>query len=115
MGKKDKPNAGNRVVFSTNPDYQLPDDEHEQQETLPPQMQLLYVSLERMKGGKVATLIEGFKGAGPDLEELGKKIKTKCGGGGTVKDGYILVQGDHRDKTIAYLNELGYKTRRKGG
>lgn len=115
MSKKDKSNTGNRIVFSTNPDYKLPDDEQEQPETIAPHLQLLYVSLERMKGGKVATLIEGFQGAESDLQELGKKIKTKCGGGGTVKDGYILVQGDHRDKAIAYLNELGYKTKRKGG
>ena len=111
MNKNDK----NRVVFSTNPDFKPESNEHEQPGTLPAAQQTLYVALERLKGGKVATVISNFTGAESDLENLGKQLKTKCGVGGTVKDGIILLQGEHRDKVITHLNSLGYKTKRKGG
>jgi translation initiation factor 1 len=104
----------NRIVFSTNPEYK-PEEESNQQETLPPAQQTLYVSLERLKGGKVATLVEKFVGTDADLEDLGKQLKNKCGSGGTVKDGVILVQGEQRDKIIALLTTMGYKTKKKGG
>jgi translation initiation factor 1 len=112
MGKKDKDRT---VVYSTNPNYKPADDNNDEQETLPAQQQTLYLLLERIKGGKVATVVENFKGTTTDLEALGKELKTKCGGGGTVKDGVILIQGDHRDKLIDYLTGKGYKTKKKGG
>lgn len=112
MSKKN--DTGNRIVFSTNPDYK-PEEENNEQETLAPNQQTLYIVLERMKGGKVGTVVEGFVGTDADLQKLGKDLKTKCGGGGTVKDGIILIQGEHREKVIAYLNSLGYKTKKKGG
>jgi translation initiation factor 1 len=109
-----KNKENNRIVFSTNPEYK-PEEENNQQETLPPAQQTLYVSLERLKGGKVATLVEKFVGTDADLEDLGKQLKNKCGSGGTVKDGVILVQGEQRDKIIALLTTMGYKTKKKGG
>lgn len=110
MKKDDK----NRIVFSTNPDYK-PEEENNEQETLPAAQQTLYVALERLKGGKIATLVENFIGSDSDLQDLGKQLKNKCGSGGTVKDGVILVQGEHRDKIIGILQTLGYKTKKKGG
>lgn len=104
----------NRIVFSTNPGFKQ-EEEKDEQETLPPAQQTLYVSLERLKGGKVATLVEKFVGTDADLEDLGKQLKNKCGSGGTVKDGVILVQGEQRDKIIALLTTMGYKTKKKGG
>jgi translation initiation factor 1 len=112
---KDKRNENNRVVFSTNPNYKPESDSSGNEETLSASQQTLYVSLERLKGGKVATIVDSFKGKEADLENLGKQLKSKCGVGGTVKDGIILLQGEHRDKVMAYLNTLGYKTKRKGG
>ncbi len=112
MSKKN--DNGNRIVFSTNPDYK-PEEENNEQENLAPNQQTLYIVLERIKGGKVATVVEGFRGSDDELQKLGKELKTKCGGGGTVKDGIILIQGEHRDKVITYLNSLGYKTKKKGG
>lgn len=104
----------NRVVFSTNPDFKNV-EENQEQETVAAAQQTLYISLERLKGGKVATVIENFIGSETDLETLGKHLKSKCGVGGTVKDGAILLQGEHRDKVIQLLTALGYKTKRKGG
>ena len=104
----------NRIVFSTNPDYKQ-EEENNEQETAPANQQTLYVSLERLKGGKVATIVEKFVGSESDLEALGKQLKSKCGTGGTVKDGIILIQGEQRDKVIGFLTAMGYKTKKKGG
>lgn len=113
MGKnKNKKN----VVYSTNPDFNYEYDEDEVEETLPPAEQLLYVSIDRkQRGGKAVVLVEGFVGAEEDLKDLGKLLKSKCGVGGSAKDGEITVQGDNRDKVIEILEKEGYKTKRKGG
>jgi translation initiation factor 1 len=82
------------VVFSTNRDFNYKSEESEEQLTLPPQQQNLKVQLDRKKrAGKSATLVTGFFGKEDDLKALGKMLKTKCGVGGTVKDGEILIQG----------------------
>lgn len=114
MGKKND-SFGNRIVYSTNPDYKATPEEEQQVDTLLPAQQTLYVSLERLKGGKVATIVENFKGNQEALENLGKQLKNKCGTGGTVKEGIILIQGEQRDKVMSLLNGMGYKTKRKGG
>lgn len=104
------------VVFSTNPDYEFEYDEDEVQETLPPQQQTLYIELDRKKRkGKSVTLITGFIGTEDDLNSLGKTLKTKCGVGGSAKDGEIIVQGDMRSKVKELLEKEGYKTKMKGG
>lgn len=112
---KDKDEKKNRVVFSTNPNFKPEPDDTNEAETLAPTQQTLYIVIERLKGGKVATVVENFIGTTTDLETLGKQLKTKCGVGGTVKDGVIIIQGEQRDKAIAYLSSLGYKTKKKGG
>ena len=96
------------VVYSTNPDAIQP-EEKEAAQTLPPARQKLRVSLDKkQRGGKVVTLVAGFSGTTEDLEALGKKLKTKCGAGGSAKDGEILVQGDYADKVRGWLMEWGY-------
>lgn len=111
MGKKNK---GGRVVYSTNPDFE-PHEDDEQQETLPPGEQTLYVQLDRkQRKGKEVTLVNGFVGNDDDLKELGKLLKNKCGTGGSVKDGEILIQGDFRDKAKDLLQQEGYKVKLKG-
>jgi translation initiation factor 1 len=112
MNKKD--DFKNRIVFSTNPDFKQ-EEENDKQESVVANQQTLYVSLERLKGGKIATIVENFIGNENDLESLGKQLKNRCGSGGTVKDGIILIQGEQRDKIIGILNSLGYKTKKKGG
>jgi translation initiation factor 1 len=104
------------VVYSTNTDYKYDSDQEEVQETLPPEEQKLYVSLDRKnRKGKSVTLVEGFSGTGEDFRALAKELKTKCGVGGSVKEGGIIIQGDFRDRVIALLKDKGYRVRHKGG
>lgn len=102
------------VVYSTNPDFKYETNESEREpETLRPERQKLYVSLDKkQRGGKKVTLITGFVGASDDLKNLAKELKTLCGAGGGSKDGEILVQGDFRDKVVDFLIKKGYKAKR---
>lgn len=103
------------VVYSTNPDFGF-DVEKDEEETLPNNEQMLRVLIDRkQRKGKEVTLIEGFVGTEEDLKDLGKWLKQKCGGGGSVKDGEILVQGNHRDKIMDLLKKEGYQVKRVGG
>jgi translation initiation factor 1 len=101
------------VVYSTNPDYKYEYNIEDEQETLDPAKQKLTVRLDKkQRGGKKVTLVQGFTGAENDLKDLGKMLKTKCGVGGAVKDGEILIQGDFRDKIVEYLVGEGYKAKK---
>ncbi|MBR4506303.1 MAG: translation initiation factor [Bacteroidales bacterium] len=104
-----KKNQAVGVVFSTNPDFQYQYDEEPEAETLAPQQQKLRVRIERNhRGGKTVTLVAGFVGTDADLQELGKKLKSACGVGGSAKDGEILIQGEQKEKVVATLLKLGY-------
>ena len=103
------------VVFSTNPDFQYETDKEEQATTLAPERQNLKIWLDRLKGGRVATVVRGFVGSADDLAALGKELKKSCGVGGTAKDGEIIIQGDHRDRVVELLSKSGYRCKRAGG
>ncbi len=104
------------TVYSTNPDYEYEHDREEEQETLEPKRQNLKVSLDKKgRKGKAVTLIAGFIGTENDIKELAKLLKTKCGVGGSAKDGEILIQGEFRDKIMEILTKAGYKAKRSGG
>jgi translation initiation factor 1 len=104
------------IVYSTNQDYQYDFDDGDVTETLPASQQNLKVWLDRkQRKGKVVTLIEGFVGNDDDLKDLAKILKTKCGVGGTAKDGEIIIQGDHREKVMGILDKEGYRAKKAGG
>ncbi|HOK50836.1 MAG: translation initiation factor [Bacteroidales bacterium] len=112
--KKNKYREG--IVYSTNPNFQYENIHEEEAATLPPQQQMLYVSRDRkQRAGKVVTLVSGFVGKTEDLEKLGKMLKTRCGVGGSVKEGVILIQGDFVEKVLQLLVTEGYKVKQKGG
>ena len=112
MAKKPKENDWKdrlNVVYSTNPDFKYELDDEEEQTTLQPSQQRLRVQLDRKnRGGKVVTLVTGFIGTEDDLKELGKFLKSKCGVGGSAKDGEIIVQGDFKQKVLELLKKEGY-------
>jgi translation initiation factor 1 len=104
------------IVYSTNPDYHFDYESEDSEETLSPDEQDLRVLLDKkQRKGKAVTLITGFIGDIDDLKELGKMLKSKCGVGGTVKNGEIMIQGDFRIKVIDLLKQAGYKAKQSGG
>jgi translation initiation factor 1 len=108
MNKKKDDNG---VVYSTNPDFKYTTQPH-QGATVANQQQNLRVLLDKKnRGGKVVTIVAGYIGKESDLEKLGKELKSKCGVGGTVKDGEILIQGDHRNRVLSILTAAGYKVK----
>ncbi len=97
------------MVYSTNPDYHFNEESEANIETVAEGKQLLRISLDkRNRKGKSVTLITGFSGSDEDLNILGKLLKTKCGVGGSTKDGDIIIQGDHRNKVLDILQKEGY-------
>lgn len=113
MSKKNT-GDGNGFVYSTDPNFKFEQQEQREMETLAPALQKLKVVLDKkQRAGKAVTLVTGFAGRETDMEELGKKLKSFCGTGGSVKDGEILVQGDNRDKVVQWLQKNGYSNSKK--
>ena len=112
MKKNKNTNSTGGLIYSTNANFTPQDDDFEEQETLPNEKQNLRVQLDKKnRGGKEVTLITGFAGTEDDLETLGKTLKNKCGSGGSVKDGEIIIQGDKRKVVGEFLLKEKYKVK----
>ena len=111
--KRDKGRAG--IVYSTNATYTYEYPEKKAKTLLKNQQQLKVMLDKKSRGGKQVTLVDGFVGTDDDLKDLGKLLKSRCGVGGSAKDGEILIQGDHREKVIQLLIKEGYNVKRIGG
>ena len=115
MNKKEKNKGVGGFFYSTDPRFNFNDPEPDE-ERIPPKQQDLRVMLDKKnRSGKSVTLITGFLGKEDDLISLGKFLKTKCGTGGSVKDGEIIIQGDFRQKILQILISEGYKAKQSGG
>lgn len=115
MSKKNKHKNREGVVYSTNPDFNYFQGLSGLRATLPNEQQNLIVRIDKKhRGGKVVTLVQGFVGSPEDLKELGKKIKTKCGVGGSQKDGEVIIQGDFKEKVYKILLDNKYKVKKSG-
>jgi len=109
-----KKNSGG-LVYSTNPNLKI-EEEEEQVQSLAPNQQDIKVFIEKNnRGGKIVSIVRNFIGNDNDLELLGKELKNKCGTGGSVKDGEIIIQGDFREKIVQILIQKGYKAKKAGG
>lgn len=103
------------VVFSTNPNFEYTTSEEVEVETIPAEKQKLIVKIDRKgRAGKQVTVVSGFVGRDEDLEELGRRLKVKCGVGGSAKDGEVIIQGDFRDRVLNLLLQMGYKASKRG-
>lgn len=101
------------MVYSTNPDFEYGEVEQEPKESVPKEKQLIRIALDKkQRRGKQVTIIADFRGTEQELKELGKMLKTKCGVGGSAKDGEIIIQGDFREKIKQILHDNGYSKSR---
>jgi len=112
MDKKGKNRKG--VMYSTNPDFEY-EYENDELETIPNNEQNLKVCIDKHRAGKIAVIIKEFIGPTEDLKSLGKLLKSKCGVGGSVKNGEIIIQGNIRDKVMEILEKERYNYKRVGG
>ena len=111
MSKKISHTSG--IVYSTNPDFKL-ENNQEDKENVAPAQQLLKIKLQtKHRAGKAVTLIEGFIGSNEKKETLCKNLKTSCGTGGSFKEGEIIIQGDNRDKILQWLHKQGFAKSKK--
>ena len=115
MGRKNDWKKREGVVYSTDDNFTYSHGDTQEEITLPPQQQQLKVSLDKSgRAGKQVTLVSGFVGSADDLNDLAKMLKSRCGVGGSVKDGAVLIQGELRDKVVEILIREGYRARRSG-
>jgi len=100
-----------KIVYSTNPDFK--DDDIEQKTV--PTKQNLRIWIEKRPGNKTVSIIRGFVGTNIEIQNLSKKIKKRCGVGGSVKANEIIIQTKDRQNVVKFLKELGYSAKLSGG
>jgi translation initiation factor 1 len=107
----------NRTVWSSDDgDLRKHAQTASQTKSIPPQQQTAYLHRESGgRGGKVVSVVKNLVLTEDELKSLAKKLKQECGAGGTVKDGMIEIQGEHRQRMAEVLQKLGYKVKIAGG
>lgn len=111
MGRKNK----GGMVYSTNSDFTHENDDDTTETPAPSEQDLRVLLDKKQRKGKAVTLITGFVGSDADLKDLGSRLKSQCGVGGSTKNGEIIIQGDFREKVLNLLKESGYKAKKSGG
>jgi translation initiation factor 1 len=108
---------GHRTVWSSEQgDLRKKGSSHGQANSLPPNQQTVYLHRDsKGRGGKAVTLVKNLALSDDGLKALSKQLKQVCGSGGTIKDGQIEIQGEHRERIAEVLRELGYKVKIAGG
>ena len=115
MAKKNDWKKREGIVYSTESEFAYKYEHAKEEHTLRPEQQHLKVLLDKNgRAGKQVTVVSGFTGTTGDLEALGKLLKSRCGVGGAVKDGMILIQGDRREQVVGILVAQGYRAKRSG-
>ncbi|MBL8063056.1 MAG: hypothetical protein JNK32_08570 [Anaerolineales bacterium] len=110
------PNNNKTVWSSSDGDLRKKEQTASHARSLPPQQQTAYLHRESGgRGGKVVSVVKNLILTEDDLKVLAKKLKQECGTGGTVKDGLIEIQGEHRQRMAEVLTRLGYKVKIAGG
>jgi translation initiation factor 1 len=112
MAKKKLYNRGG-IVYSTAENFESWNNDEKEGFLSPAEQKLTVILDKKHRGGKVVSIIKGFSLKESETEEVGKKLKAFCGSGGSVKDGEILIQGDHREKILQWLLKNGYSKSRK--
>ena len=116
MGKKETNLSWDDFKMLGNPDN-APDIEEENQRLDKSTFDNIRIHLEKKhRGGKAVSIVRGLEDMSDDeLKSLGKTLKSKCGVGGSVKNGEIIIQGEHRDKIIELLKKEGFSKIKKAG
>jgi len=110
------PNSDRTVWSSEQGDLRKQSQDSAHSKSLPPQQQTVYLHRDSSgRAGKAVTLVKKLVLSEEDLKALAKKLKQECGTGGTIKDGVIEIQGEHREKIAGVLQKLGYKVKIAGG
>ena len=104
----------NKIVYSTDPNYSINDDS-EVVEKREPNEQNLRIWYEKRPGNKVVSVVRGYTGSAEDMTAIAKTIKKKCGVGGSVKNGEIIIQTKEREKILNILTKLGFRVKLSGG
>ena len=106
-----------RTVWSSDQgDVRKMETDKQGNKSLPPHEQTVYLHCDsRGRGGKTVTLVKKLVLSENDMKALAARLKQVCGSGGTVKDGVIEIQGEHREKIAEELKRLGYKVKIAGG
>ena len=113
--KKKVLNDFSGIMYSTDPSFNYEETPILEENLTNAQQDLRVMLDKKNRAGKAVTLITGFRGSEAELTDLGKMLKTKCGVGGSVKEGEIMIQGDFKEKVFLLLQKEGYKVNKSGG